>query len=89
MATTVSMASTDIIVEDMTVERSLHCKYVSSPRRLSLELKDLLGAGQYKVEMRHNVYNIRAAKDFDVTRLMSRCQYRPKSTPLGEISTNI
>jgi hypothetical protein len=51
MATTVSMASTDIILEDMTVERSLHCKYVSSPRKLSLELKDLLGAGQYKVEV--------------------------------------
>jgi hypothetical protein len=51
MATTVSMASADVYLEDMTVERSLHCKYVSSPRRLSLELKDLLGAGQYKVEV--------------------------------------
>ncbi|TVY23263.1 hypothetical protein LHYA1_G007944 [Lachnellula hyalina] len=52
--------------DDLTVERSLHSKYVSSPRRLSTELKDLLGPGQYKVEMRHNVYNIRTSKEFDL-----------------------
>jgi hypothetical protein len=52
--------------DNMTVERSLHSKYVSSPRRLSTELKDLLGPGHYKVEMRHNVYTIWASKEFDM-----------------------
>jgi hypothetical protein len=51
MATTVSMASADVFLDDMTVERSLHCKYVSNPLELSRELKGLLGVGQYKVEV--------------------------------------
>ncbi|KAH7380992.1 hypothetical protein BKA64DRAFT_685477 [Cadophora sp. MPI-SDFR-AT-0126] len=61
---------------EMGIERILHSKFVSSPWNLSTELTNLLGPGQYKVEMRHNVYTIRASKDFDLNELVSRCKYR-------------
>ncbi|KAF4634378.1 hypothetical protein G7Y89_g3743 [Cudoniella acicularis] len=51
---------------DMKVESELHTKY-ASPRRLSQELKDLLGGNvEFEVEMRHNVYNIKSSKPFNV-----------------------
>jgi hypothetical protein len=46
---------TEPFLDDLTIERSLPCKYISSPRRLSIELKDLLGPGQYKVEVAYFV----------------------------------
>ena len=55
---------------ELGVERSLQSKYVSSPWTLSAELKTLLGPGQYKVEMRQNVYTIRSSKDFDLVKIV-------------------
>jgi len=60
--------------DDMTVEHSLHAKYVTSPRRISTELEHLIGAGRYVVEMRHNIYNIKACQEFSLDELMSRCR---------------
>lgn len=60
----------DIAIDDndMMVQNKLHTKY-ATPRRLSQELEILLGSStQYKVEMRHNVYNIKSTKPFDVVR---------------------
>ncbi|KAF8862501.1 hypothetical protein BDZ45DRAFT_739145 [Acephala macrosclerotiorum] len=82
-------ATPELHFDEMTVERSLHSKFVSSPQRLSTELKDLLGPGQYKVEMRHNVYNIRSSKDFDLNELMTRCKYLPRNGSTAANSAGI
>jgi hypothetical protein len=65
-----SMPTTaELQVDEMTVERSLHSKYVSSPQRLSMELKDLLGPGQYRVE----VVFLVCPKLFSIANLTRRC----------------
>jgi len=59
---------------DMVVKTELHTKCVT-PRRLSRELKELVGQdAQFKVEMRHNVYNIECSKPFDLDVLLANCQ---------------
>jgi len=68
--------SPDIAAEatDMVVKGELHTKCVTA-RRLSKELRGLLGNGaQFKVEMRHNVYNIESTKPFDLEKLLMNCQ---------------
>ncbi|KAH6663156.1 hypothetical protein B0J14DRAFT_609480 [Halenospora varia] len=61
---------------DMREQRELHTKY-ASPRRLSQELKDLLGgSAEFEVEMRHNIYNIKSSKPFNVETLLNKCQER-------------
>ncbi|WQF78786.1 hypothetical protein CDEST_03800 [Colletotrichum destructivum] len=41
-------------------EHKIPSKYVSSPQRLSSFLKENYGDINYKVEMRHNFYSIKA-----------------------------
>ncbi|KAM7220296.1 hypothetical protein V8F06_004262 [Rhypophila decipiens] len=54
------------------VERDLKAKFVPSPQKLLEELRRAVGPDQYySVEMRHNVYKIRASTDFDLQRLIS------------------
>jgi len=67
----------EIVVEesDMVVKRELHTKCVTAGR-LSQELKERLGDAQFKVEMRHNVFNIESSKDFDIGILLKNCQNR-------------
>lgn len=40
--------------------QKIPCRYVPNPNRLSQVLKDRFLEGTYKVEMRHNVYQIYA-----------------------------
>ncbi|GAB1316484.1 hypothetical protein MFIFM68171_06694 [Madurella fahalii] len=48
-------------------EWRIHAKQVPSQRRLLVVLKDIIGPDHnYTVEMRHNVYRIRATKDFNL-----------------------
>jgi len=73
----------DVVIDgpDMVVRGELHTKCVT-PWRLSRELKELAGQdAQFKVEMRHNVYNIECSKPFDLDELRRNCQglHRKKS----------
>ncbi|OTB15859.1 hypothetical protein K445DRAFT_317497 [Daldinia sp. EC12] len=43
----------------------IHSKYVPNPEELSTILKDHFGAGEYRVEMRHNTYNIKSKARLD------------------------
>ncbi|KAH8672211.1 hypothetical protein BGZ61DRAFT_459050 [Ilyonectria robusta] len=54
----------------------------ATPQRLVRELRFLLGDGaQFKVEMRHNVYNIESDQDLDLEKLQQRCKQR-RQVPL-------
>ncbi|KAI0867322.1 hypothetical protein GGS24DRAFT_485994 [Hypoxylon argillaceum] len=53
------------------VEKRLHSKY-ASPANLSMALTELVG--DFTVELRQNVYNIRSAKDFNMFELLQSCE---------------
>ncbi|KAK3313298.1 hypothetical protein B0H66DRAFT_565802 [Apodospora peruviana] len=55
-----------------TCRQELHTRH-ATPQRLRQELAKLLGTAQWRVEMRHNVYNIRSSADFDIKDLLWNC----------------
>jgi len=61
-----NLAATQNSDLDFTIKRAVHAKYVSSPERLSMELRELVGAGHYRLDMRDDVYNIHASREFDM-----------------------
>ncbi|KAH8781138.1 hypothetical protein F5883DRAFT_168414 [Diaporthe sp. PMI_573] len=57
------------------VRRQLPTK-LASPRRLSEELKALLGQNaDFKVEVQHNVYMIESDQEFDLQTLCLNCRH--------------
>ncbi|QPC73201.1 hypothetical protein HYE68_003953 [Fusarium pseudograminearum] len=60
----------------------------ASPTRLFKELEDLLGSSaQFKVDMRHNIYEIDTAEEFNVGTLYERCK-GGKSKRVGFMTEN-
>ncbi|KAI1639202.1 hypothetical protein F4809DRAFT_596998 [Biscogniauxia mediterranea] len=57
--------------------KELHTK-LANPRDVVAELKEMVGEGLFKVEIRHDVYNIRSAKEFDIETLLKNCQRRQR-----------
>ncbi|KAG6365567.1 hypothetical protein INS49_007178 [Diaporthe citri] len=67
------------------VRRQLPTKH-ASPRRLSEELKALLGHdADFNVEVHHNVYMIESNQDFDLQTLYLNCRH---TTRRGSSSTS-
>jgi len=65
---------------DLVKRGELHTKCVT-PRRLSRELKFMLGNdADYKVVVRHNVYNIESSTPFDLGKLLRNCKGFPLAT---------
>jgi len=65
----------------MIVKKEVHTKCATS-RRLSKALKDLVGQeAHFKVEMRHNVYNIECSKPFDLDELLRNCKGLQQKKP--------
>ncbi|KXX83294.1 hypothetical protein MMYC01_200296 [Madurella mycetomatis] len=61
----------DSFDDAMDVERRIHATLVPSQRGLLRVLQDVIGPDHlYTVEMRHNVYRIRANKEFDLNHLI-------------------
>ncbi|KAI5920483.1 hypothetical protein F4810DRAFT_682771 [Camillea tinctor] len=58
--------------------KELHTK-LANPRDLVAELKEMIGEGLFKVEIRHDIYNIRTAKEFDIETLLKNCQKRQQN----------
>ncbi|KXJ88263.1 hypothetical protein Micbo1qcDRAFT_166920 [Microdochium bolleyi] len=46
----------------------------ASPRRLSMELSQLVGPSQFTVEMRQSTYSIHSSIDFSLDELVRNCQ---------------
>ncbi|KAH7161680.1 hypothetical protein EDB81DRAFT_785310 [Dactylonectria macrodidyma] len=62
----------------MTIRSEFHTNH-ATPQQLVRELRVLLGDGaQFKVEMRHNVYNIESSQYLDLDKLHERCKRRHK-----------
>ncbi|KAI1774284.1 hypothetical protein F4818DRAFT_419466 [Hypoxylon cercidicola] len=38
----------------------IHSKYVPSPTRLNDILREEIGEGEFEIEMRHNIYNVKS-----------------------------
>lgn len=49
--------------------QEIDCRLVSSPQGLSKLLKDIFGEGRFQVEMRHNIYSIRAPRQLGLVSL--------------------
>jgi hypothetical protein len=50
---------------DVVTPCRLHTKFAPSPRALVRKLNQLAGQGNYRIEMRHDVYNISVSADID------------------------
>jgi hypothetical protein len=51
------------------VQQFIHSKLVGSPRDLTTLLKDTYGPGNFKVEMRHNIYCISVISSLETLNL--------------------
>ncbi|WXC63384.1 hypothetical protein SNK03_009206 [Fusarium graminearum] len=60
----------------LSVRTEFHTHH-ASPKRLLRELEDLLGPeAKFSVDMRHNIYEIDTAEEFNIGTLYERCKQR-------------
>ncbi|KAI0380676.1 hypothetical protein F5Y04DRAFT_289360 [Hypomontagnella monticulosa] len=62
MAVDIKATADDATDNDISLENyiMIHSKYVPSSKKLNVALQDVLGKGEFEVEMRHNIYNIKS-----------------------------
>jgi hypothetical protein len=73
------MSNTDWAVSndrDVVTPYRLHTRFAPSPRALVRKLNQLAGQGNYRIEMRHDVYNISVSADIDkvIKNPLKRCK---------------
>ncbi|KAI8651034.1 hypothetical protein NCS57_01439100 [Fusarium keratoplasticum] len=62
----------------------------ATPHQLFRELRSILGDdARFKVEMRHNIYNIETDQDLDLDALYNRCKRRRRRVPRISTSTGL
>ncbi|CEF85236.1 hypothetical protein FGSG_07743 [Fusarium graminearum PH-1] len=66
--------SFSLMSSPLSIRTEFHTHH-ASPTRLLKELEDLLGSrAQFRVDMRHNIYEIDTAEEFNVGTLYERCK---------------
>ncbi|CAF3526153.1 unnamed protein product [Fusarium graminearum] len=69
-----SQLSFSLMSSPLSIRTEFHTHH-ASPTRLLKELEDLLGSrAQFRVDMRHNIYEIDTAEEFNVGTLYERCK---------------